>query len=102
MTGSEIIKTLLILILTTGLVFATRFSRFYNADAIRFTESHVVLLNERQNTDALIGTLEEMGAEVNEDELRWAAGTLGWRTILPGRYDFHEAAHDQQLPHHML
>lgn len=97
MTGSEIIKTLLILILTTGLVFATRFSRFYNSNAILFTESHVVLLNERLDTNALIRTLEEMGAEFNEDELRWAAGTLGWSTFLSGRYDFHEGAPYQEF-----
>src|SRR5690625_7915968 len=38
-----------------------------------------------------------MGAEFNEDELRWAAGTLGWSTFLPGRYNFHEGAPDQEF-----
>lgn len=97
MTGSEIVKTFLIFIILTALVFATRFSRFHNPDAIRFTDSHVVLLHDRSDIGALIRTLEEMGAVFNEDELRWAAGTLGWSTFLPGRYDFNEGAPYQEF-----
>ena len=90
MTGNEIAKSFLIFITIAVLVFSTRFLRFYNPEAILFTEESAVLLHERSDTDELIQILEEMGAEFDEEELRWAAGTLGWRTFLSGRYDFTE------------
>lgn len=97
MTGSEIAKSFLIFIIIAVLIFSTRFLRLHNQEAILFAESSAVLLAERSDISELIQTLGEMGVEFDETELKWAARTLGWRTFLPGRYDFNEGVAYQQF-----
>lgn len=78
----------ILLILIFFSVWVSRQSRLYNPDAVTFlTQSELILFDEMRFPD-LFKLLEESDVDFCDNELVWAANTLGWRRFRSGRYLF--------------
>ena len=77
---------LALFILAFALVYTTRTMRISNPEAIVAPDFTELLVYETMGLDELTDLLGESGILFDEQELRWAAGILGWRRFLPGRY----------------
>ncbi len=69
------------------LVFLSRSLRLERSDAFVADEVAVLHLAERTPLADLIDHLSQLEVRFDEEELRWAAGLLGWRNFNPGRYE---------------
>lgn len=72
------------------IVFESRTQRLYNAGTISSSEPVVLHLYERTGLEGLADELEQLGVQINRDELMWAGRVLGWRNFRPGRYEIGE------------
>lgn len=71
-------------------VALSRSSRINSHHAITFSTEKEVILDKTTDLDSLIEIMKEdpEAVELNEEELRWAAGLLGWKRFSKGRYTF--------------
>lgn len=71
-------------------VALSRSSRINSHHAITFSDEKEVILEQPSDLNTLLSILNDDSAEVNinEGELRWAAGLLGWNRFAKGRYTF--------------
>lgn len=82
----EIAGLFLLFVLVAFASFFSRTVRLYQGEVLNTEESIELLLHESTNLEMLIPKLDSLDINVNKNELRWAANTLGWRNYQPGRY----------------
>lgn len=76
------------LVLAFLLAFSARSLRLNNPAAMEAPVSVVLLIPETIDLEELMEYLDESGMEYDREELRWAAGILGWQRFNRGRYMF--------------
>lgn len=78
--------------------FLSRNTRLFNNSLITTSGSFEVLMAHSTGIDGLIENLDSLDVNFNEEELMWAANTLGWRNYQAGRYVLtNEASYSQFL-----
>lgn len=87
---TELISVLLVFVLIFVSVAGARLLRLTSVDAIIFEQEVEIIFDEKTGLDTLQEKLLNLGVTVQADleELRWAAGILGWRNFQRGRYEF--------------
>jgi len=84
----EVFSLLLIFLITFGGTYFSRVNRIYDKDAITATEPVELIIHEEKKLDYIF-EIEQIKPLVNdEEEFKWVARILGWRTFSPGRYVF--------------
>lgn len=83
---NEMAGLLVLLVLVLFTTYFSRTARLYQQKALNTDKSIELLLYKRTNMQELTNKLDSIGVEFNEQELTWAANTLGWRNYQPGRY----------------
>lgn len=80
-----------VFLVTAVMVFSSRAYRLYGNHAFEFDEEVALLLYEKTEVEGLTEVLQELGLDVNIEELQWASRTLGWNSFREGRYLFSES-----------
>lgn len=83
---NEMTVLLLLLVVVSFATYFSRTARLYQQKALDTDKSTELLLYEKTNLEGLTNKLDSLEVEFNEQELVWAANTLGWRNYQAGRY----------------
>jgi len=86
----ELISALFVFVLIFGSVFSSRLIRLTSVSSLTFEQKSEIVFEEKGDLTELEEKLSDLGSLVKTDreELRWAAGILGWRSFQRGRYEF--------------
>ncbi|MDZ7720597.1 MAG: endolytic transglycosylase MltG [Balneolaceae bacterium] len=78
-----------LLLLFVGILFSTllsRNTRLFTKSITTTPGTFEIYLEESSRVDGLVESLKTLEIDFNQDELVWAANTLGWRNYQAGRY----------------
>lgn len=82
----EITGLFLLVLVVFLATFLSRNTRLFNTSLTTTPGSFEVLIEQSTDVDGLIERLDSLNVNFNEEELIWAANTLGWRSYQAGRY----------------